>query len=89
MFYDDNSKVHLHHLNQNARVTSIDPVIPRNPQPLSHNISFEGSINQIKGEEKTRFIGFVKRMIEWKPEERSTAKELLGDPWLYEDFPHD
>ncbi|CAI6091208.1 unnamed protein product, partial [Clonostachys chloroleuca] len=89
MFYDDNSKVHLHHLNQNARVTSIDPVIPRNPQPLSHNIGFEGSINQIKGEEKTRFIGFVKRMIEWKPEERSTAKELLGDTWLYEDFPHD
>uniref|UniRef100_A0A8H7KD53 non-specific serine/threonine protein kinase n=1 Tax=Bionectria ochroleuca TaxID=29856 RepID=A0A8H7KD53_BIOOC len=62
-----------------------NPEIPRDTQPLSRNISFEGSISQIKGEEKTRFISFVKKMIKWKPEERSTAKELLGDPWLYED----
>jgi hypothetical protein len=32
------------------------------------------------------FIQFVKRMIKWRPEERSTAKELLQDPWLYTDF---
>lgn len=29
------------------------------------------------------FIEFVRRMIKWHPEERSTAKELLQDPWLY------
>jgi hypothetical protein len=29
------------------------------------------------------FIEFVQRMIKWHPEERSTAKELLQDPWLY------
>jgi hypothetical protein len=41
------------------------------------------------GEEKRRFVQFVKRMIAWRPEERSTAKELLDDPWLYKDFPRD
>ncbi|CAG9974142.1 unnamed protein product [Clonostachys byssicola] len=66
-----------------------NPETPRDPQPLACNLSFEEGINQIKGEEKRRFISFVKRMIKWKPEERSTAKELLGDPWLYEDFSQD
>jgi serine/threonine-protein kinase SRPK3 len=41
------------------------------------------------GEERQRFIQFVKRMMTWRPEERSTAKELLNDPWLYNDFPQD
>jgi serine/threonine-protein kinase SRPK3 len=32
------------------------------------------------------FIEFVKRMIKWRQEERSTANELLSDPWLYTDI---
>ncbi|KAI8674263.1 Protein kinase domain-containing protein [Fusarium keratoplasticum] len=47
------------------------------------------SITCMSGEEKTRFLHFVKRMLTWCPEERSSAKELLDDPWLYEDFPQD
>jgi serine/threonine-protein kinase SRPK3 len=38
------------------------------------------------GDDKKMFIKFVKRMLKWEPEERSTAKELLGDPWLYAEF---
>ncbi|KAJ5212784.1 uncharacterized protein N7498_004430 [Penicillium cinerascens] len=51
------------------------------------NFSFENSLSKFDGAEKRRFINFVKRMIKWKPEERSTAKELLQDPWLYNDYP--
>ena len=29
---------------------------------------------------------FITRMLKWKPDEGSTAKELLSDPWLYTDF---
>jgi serine/threonine protein kinase len=43
----------------------------------------------MSGEEKLRFIRFIERMLKWSPEERSTARELLDDPWLYEDFPQD
>lgn len=35
------------------------------------------------------FIEFVKRMIKWRPEERSTARELLQDPWLFTEFEED
>ncbi|KAJ5960848.1 uncharacterized protein N7479_007998 [Penicillium vulpinum] len=49
--------------------------------------SFESTISKFDGEEKRMFISFVNRMIKWKPEERSTAKELLQDPWLHNDYP--
>ncbi|KAG2417845.1 hypothetical protein HFD88_000944 [Aspergillus terreus] len=55
---------------------SVDPAI----------FNFDNVISKIDGEEKRMFIEFVKRMIKWRPEERSTAKELLQDPWLYTDF---
>lgn len=41
------------------------------------------------GEEKAQFISFVQRMLRWLPEERSTAREMLDDPWLHEDFSQD
>ncbi len=53
------------------------------------NLTFEDSVRQIGGEEKRRFISFVKRMLTWEPRDRSTAKELLNDPWLHEDFPQE
>ncbi|KXS93469.1 hypothetical protein AC578_9220 [Pseudocercospora eumusae] len=59
----------------------------RNPSLLPGNFSFESSISGMNGAEKEMFINFAKRMIRWCPNERSTAKELLEDPWLYTDFP--
>lgn len=55
----------------------------KNPELVPTEFSFHTSINNIQGVEKQRFIEFVKWMIKWRAEERSTAKELLDDPWLY------
>ncbi len=49
--------------------------------------SLEDSITKITGEEKAMFLNFVGRMLKWKAEDRSTAKELLEDPWLHKDYP--
>lgn len=37
---------------------------------------------RFEGEEKALFLNFTRKMLKWKPEERSSAKELLDDPWL-------
>ena len=37
---------------------------------------------RLKEEEKALFLSFAEKMLKWKPEDRSSAKELLGDPWL-------
>ena len=39
--------------------------------------------NITNSQDKEMFITFVKRMLKWDPQERSTAKDLLSDPWLY------
>ncbi|OBS20032.1 hypothetical protein FPOA_11753 [Fusarium poae] len=59
------------------------------PDCIPCNFNFENTINCMSGEEKLRFIQFIRRMVKWSPEERSTARELLEDPWLHEDFSQD
>ena len=44
--------------------------------------ALEDAEKRLEGEEKALFLSFAKKMLKWKPEERSSAKELLGDPWL-------
>jgi len=44
--------------------------------------SLEDAEKQLEGEEKALFLNFARKMLKWKPEERSSAKELLDDIWL-------
>ncbi|KAI9039313.1 uncharacterized protein KD926_009755 [Aspergillus affinis] len=53
------------------------------------NFNFEKSIYNTYNENKSMFVEFVRRMIKWNPDERTTAKELLEDPWLYAEFDED
>ncbi|KAH7312829.1 CMGC protein kinase [Rhexocercosporidium sp. MPI-PUGE-AT-0058] len=48
------------------------------------DISLEDSVFSLGGEEKRMFLDFIKRMLQWLPDERNTAKELLEHPWLQE-----
>jgi hypothetical protein len=41
-----------------------------------------GSITSLDGEDKLLFLEFASKMLQWLPEDRKTAKELLQDPWL-------
>ncbi|XWW93606.1 hypothetical protein V2A60_001540 [Cordyceps javanica] len=54
---------------------------------VPHEFQFDSRIHRISGEEKQKFLEFATKMIQWRPEERHTAKELLRDPWLYTDYP--
>ena len=46
------------------------------------NISFENLLERLDGEDKTAALDFVECIFKWKPEERSTAKELLQHPFI-------
>ncbi|KAF2724690.1 kinase-like protein [Polychaeton citri CBS 116435] len=61
----------------------------RNKALVPSDLTLENSISQIKGQEKEKFLKFVKRMTRWILEDRSTAKELLDDPWLFTGHPQD
>jgi hypothetical protein len=44
--------------------------------------SIEDEEENLQGEEKTMFLQFLNKMIQWVPEDRRSAKELMEDPWL-------
>lgn len=40
------------------------------------------TVTTIDGEEKEQFLCFASRMLQWLPERRATAQELLDDSWM-------
>lgn len=42
----------------------------------------DSTITTLSSEDKMLFLEFVTRMLQWLPEDRPTASELLKDPWL-------
>ncbi|KAF2018044.1 kinase-like protein [Aaosphaeria arxii CBS 175.79] len=45
-------------------------------------LSLEKSEENYQGEVKEEFLRFMRKMLQWRPEDRKTAKELLEDSWL-------
>ncbi|KAG6041654.1 hypothetical protein E4U41_003092 [Claviceps citrina] len=58
-------------------------------EPFPGELKFENTVTKISGQEKTRFLEFVSKMVKWDPSERSTARDLLRDRWLYDDCTSD
>ncbi|KAI7682272.1 hypothetical protein KC319_g1105, partial [Hortaea werneckii] len=46
------------------------------------DISFEALLERLEGKDKANGLDFVGRIFRWKPEERSTAKQLLDHPFF-------
>ena len=46
------------------------------------NTSLEKEEENLQGEEQRIFLAFLKKMIQWLPENRKSPKELIEDPWL-------
>ncbi|KAK2756125.1 hypothetical protein FQN54_005533 [Arachnomyces sp. PD_36] len=53
----------------------------RNAIPIP-SISLEKLELNLSGSNKDLFLQFVRKMLQWTPEARQSAKELLDDPWL-------
>ncbi|OTA94876.1 hypothetical protein M434DRAFT_394248 [Hypoxylon sp. CO27-5] len=51
---------------------------------VPRDASLEKSVHYLEGKEKQAFVEFVRGMLQWRPEDRKTAKQLLDDPWLHQ-----
>ena len=50
--------------------------------PIPEGLSLEASEENLDGSSKETFLNFVRGMLQWRPEDRKTAKQLLDDPWF-------
>lgn len=46
----------------------------------------EERMTQYTGESKTKCLAFLRSMLQRRPEDRKTARQLLEDPWLRDDL---
>ncbi|KAK1673543.1 kinase-like domain-containing protein [Colletotrichum godetiae] len=44
--------------------------------------SFEEEECNLEGAEQAEFLVFLRKMLQWRPEDRLSARELMEDPWL-------
>ncbi|KAL2024254.1 hypothetical protein VTK56DRAFT_9410 [Thermocarpiscus australiensis] len=44
--------------------------------------SLEQEMTALEGDEKKEFLRFLRRLLQWDPRQRPSARQLLGDPWL-------
>ncbi|PGH27362.1 CMGC/SRPK protein kinase [Polytolypa hystricis UAMH7299] len=49
---------------------------------IPRDLKLEDTVTTLDGEQKEQFLLFARKMLQWLPEDRKTAKELLEDPWL-------
>lgn len=52
---------------------------------IPSDLNLADSVSSLEGKDKRLFVDFVSKMLQWLPENRRTAKELLEDPWLLRD----
>jgi hypothetical protein len=48
------------------------------------SLNLEQLEGRLEGEDKIGFLQFIRKVLRWMPEERSSAEELIFDPWLME-----
>ncbi|OJJ43934.1 hypothetical protein ASPZODRAFT_145071 [Penicilliopsis zonata CBS 506.65] len=46
------------------------------------DITLEDSEEYLEGQNKIMFLRFMRKMLQWDPDKRHNARELLEDPWL-------
>jgi hypothetical protein len=49
---------------------------------VPQGMGLENSVTRFEGEKKEINFNFLKGMLQWRPEGRKTATQLLNDPWL-------
>ncbi|GAB1320439.1 hypothetical protein MFIFM68171_10649 [Madurella fahalii] len=52
--------------------------------PLPAQIPLEERETSLEGEQKERFLRLMRKMLQWEPEKRSSARELVEDEWIRE-----
>jgi hypothetical protein len=52
------------------------------PDVEIQHTSLEKEEDNLEGEEKAAFLRFLRKMVQWVPEDRRSAEELIRDPWL-------
>lgn len=50
--------------------------------PRSDRLNLDKAGRRLDEDDRVKYVAFLKSMLQWRAEDRKTARELLNDPWL-------
>lgn len=50
------------------------------------DMSLASSEQRLEGLEKEQFLAFMRKMLQWRPEDRCACREVYFDEWLLADL---
>lgn len=50
--------------------------------PVPDAVSLEQRESSLQGEGKEKFLAMMRKMLQWDPSKRASAKELADDEWI-------
>lgn len=50
--------------------------------PVPDAVPLEQRESSLEGEGKEKFLAMMRKMLQWEPSKRSSAKELADDEWI-------
>ena len=50
--------------------------------PIPDKCPLENRETNLTGEDRLAFLRLMRKMLEWDPDKRAPAKELLNDEWI-------
>lgn len=50
--------------------------------PLTASVPFEQRETNLEGEDQELFLAMMRRILQWQPADRSTAKTIADDKWI-------
>lgn len=53
--------------------------------PIPEN-SLEATEQRLRGKEKRQFLAFMRKMLQWRPEDRADVRGVFMDEWLLADL---
>lgn len=54
--------------------------------PLKDRIPLEERETSLEGQDKESFLRLIRKMVQWEPGKRSSAKELEKDEWIHKNL---
>lgn len=49
-------------------------------------MSLESAEARLEGDEKKLFLNFIRKMLQWRTEDRKALKDVFNDEWLWADL---
>lgn len=85
MFWDDDG-IYTHPASQDLTKTLIGTWKGIVPIPET---SLAKEESRLEGEEKALFLDFLRKMLQWRSEDRKSIRDIISDEWLLADLIED